>query len=247
MDSLEAYLPVEPSMQKYFPLHDWPLLKGGEVEFMYGEMCQHAELIACEAYLTIFRDFGLEDLSRMLAFSQTRDRGLKGKVLDLKASGVGVDSFYQCVGQGVFPISPVTRPVEQLENCEEPDFLHDMIGHVPYLQDDEVVQLRLGLCHHMNSTADDAVKDQLMKLWFHVFEFGLVLEKGQLKAFGAGLISSRRAFLNIKESPILFASKESVLNADISADGLPHCYFLHQGKAELLEFARSTLQEMVAA
>lgn len=245
MGYLDQVFQVEPQLQKSVPLEGWQFLQNSDVEFMYGEMCRHAELNACDTYLNIFHDFGLRDLSRMLTFSNTRYRGLRGQVVDLKAEGV--DSFYQCISQGVFPITPTTRPIEQFENCDEPDALHDMVGHLPYLQDDEVVQLMLGLCHQMSNVTDSSVKKQLMRLWFHIFEFGLVLEKGQLKAFGAGLISSRKAFSSIKEAPVFFASKEAVLNTGISAEGLPHCYFLHQGKAELLDFTRSALTEMVAA
>lgn len=245
MVSLDQNIHVEPQAQKCVLLRDWQFLQGSDVEFMYGEMCRHAELIACDAYLSIFHDFGLRDLSRMLVFSQTRYRGLKGKALDLKAEGGS--GFYQCISQGIFPITPTARPIEQFENCDEPDALHDIVGHLPYLQDGDVVQLMISLCHHICSVADNTVKAQLMKLWFHVFEFGLVLEKGRIKAFGAGLISSRKAFSSVKEVPVFFATREAVLNAGISAEGLPYCYFLHQGKAELLDFTRSTLNEMVAA
>lgn len=245
MVSLEGCLHVESSVQSAVPIADWYFLQGDEIEFMYGEMCRHAELIACDAYLNIFYDFGLGSISRMLTFSQTRYRGLRGKVVDLKLEGGG--GFYQCISEGFFPITPNARPIEQFENCDEPDALHDLVGHLPYLQDAEVVKLMVSLCHHMCTMENTAVKTQLTKLWFHVFEFGLVLEKGKIKAFGAGLISSRKAFSSIKEAPVYFASKNGVLNADISPEGLPNCYFLHQGKAALLEFTRSTLQELVAA
>jgi len=71
----------------------------------------------------------------------------------------------------------------------EPDVVHELIGHAAFLVHPEVARL--------NKAFGDAAKRadptrilHLIRLYWFTIEFGLVREAGELKAFGAGLLSS---------------------------------------------------------
>eukprot|EP00245_Coleochaete_scutata_P008778 TRINITY_DN2742_c0_g2_i1.p1 TRINITY_DN2742_c0_g2~~TRINITY_DN2742_c0_g2_i1.p1 ORF type:complete len:162 (+),score=30.28 TRINITY_DN2742_c0_g2_i1:65-487(+) len=71
----------------------------------------------------------------------------------------------------------------------EPDICHEVLGHVPMLADPDFANLAhaIGLA---SLGASEKEIWHLTKLYWYTVEFGTVMEDGQVKAFGAGLLSS---------------------------------------------------------
>lgn len=71
----------------------------------------------------------------------------------------------------------------------EPDVVHELIGHVPMLADpacSELVQA-IGVA---SLGADEKTIWHLTKVYWYTVEFGVVREDGEIRAFGAGILSS---------------------------------------------------------
>lgn len=71
----------------------------------------------------------------------------------------------------------------------EPDIVHEALGHVPMLADPAFCDL----VHHIGVAslgADDKTIWKLTKIYWYTTEFGVVWEHGEIKAFGAGVLSS---------------------------------------------------------
>ncbi len=96
---------------------------------------------------------------------------------------IGATDFFAHLQQRKFPTVTRVRNETQLDYLPEPDIFHDVAGHVPMHTDPTfaAVLQRFGSLPHNEALA--------RFFWFTV-EFGLIEERGHLKAYGSGLMSS---------------------------------------------------------
>jgi phenylalanine-4-hydroxylase len=99
-------------------------------------------------------------------------------------------TFYQYIANRGFPVTQFIRHGSHPEFTPEPDMIHDCLGHVPPLMNQDYAEL-LTLIGKAVATTDKG--DQVLALkrfsWFSI-EFGLIEEAGETKVFGAGILSS---------------------------------------------------------
>ena len=100
------------------------------------------------------------------------------------------DIFFAMLSERVFPVGNFIRRREQLDYLEEPDCFHDLFGHIPMLADHDFA----AMIEHVGRLGTEAIaagKGELVsRIYWHSVEFGLALERGELKILGAGLASS---------------------------------------------------------
>lgn len=99
-------------------------------------------------------------------------------------------TFYEYIAQRGFPVTQFLRHGSHPEFTPEPDIIHDCLGHVPHLMNQDYAEL-LTLIAKAASTTPRG--DQVLALkrfsWFSI-EFGLMQEGPDTKVFGAGILSS---------------------------------------------------------
>jgi phenylalanine-4-hydroxylase len=90
-----------------------------------------------------------------------------------------------------FPATTWLRKMKELDYLQEPDMFHDVFAHVPMLTNQDFVNFleelsKIGLQYCGN----DYAIELLSRIYWFTVEFGLIREDGQLRIYGAGILSS---------------------------------------------------------
>ena len=100
------------------------------------------------------------------------------------------DVFFRHLSERRFPAGNFIRSAEQLDYLEEPDVFHDLFGHVPLLALPEVADFMQALGQLGLQALDLGALHRLARLYWYTVEFGLAHEHGELRIYGAGILSS---------------------------------------------------------
>jgi phenylalanine-4-hydroxylase len=111
-------------------------------------------------------------------------------------AAIGVDGFipaaefFGCLARRRFPTTVFVRPRAQLDYLPEPDIFHDVFGHVPLHSDPTFADFlqRFGALAATAPTEEEITA--MARLFWFTVEFGLVRERGDVRIYGSGLISS---------------------------------------------------------
>lgn len=97
--------------------------------------------------------------------------------------------FLGMLDQKLMLCTQYIRHASRPEYTPEPDVVHEVIGHVPMFTDKDFVDFS----RMIGSAALKATPEELAaieRLYWFTIEFGLIQEGRELKAYGAGLLSS---------------------------------------------------------
>jgi phenylalanine-4-hydroxylase len=103
---------------------------------------------------------------------------------------VELREFYESLGRGEFHSTQYLRHPSQPLYTPEPDIIHEVIGHANQLASPRFAALtKAAGAATARAELDDTVKFIADIFWF-TLEFGVMWEDGDLKAYGAGILSS---------------------------------------------------------
>lgn len=109
--------------------------------------------------------------------------------LEPVAGLVSPRTFLRYLGRRVFLSTQYIRHPSRPFYTPEPDVVHELVGHVATLVHPGIAELN----RILGEAADVADEDEMRRLdrvYWYTLEFGVVLQQGQPRAFGAGLLSS---------------------------------------------------------
>lgn len=153
------------------------------------------------------------------------------------------EPFFEHLANKRFPAANFVRPPEQVAYSEEPDMFHDIFGHIPMLTDPSFSDFLVAYGQAGLRAEKLGASDFLGRLWLYTVEFGLVVEEGELRAFGGGLMSSFAETLCALTSPEprrIWLDIERVMRTKYHFDQYQQTYFVVAGFEELLRATEET-------
>jgi len=100
------------------------------------------------------------------------------------------DIFFEHLAHRRFPAGNFIRAADSLDYIEQPDVFHDVFGHVPMLAQQEVADFMQAMGAEGLSAMRAGALHRLARLYWYSVEFGLAMEEGEPRIYGAGLLSS---------------------------------------------------------
>lgn len=137
--------------------------------------------------------------------------------------------FFEHLANRRFPVANFLRSAEDIAYSEEPDMFHDLFGHVPTLIDPAFSDFLVAYGEAGLRAEKLGASDFLGRLWLYTVEFGLVMEEGELRAFGGGLLSSHAEIVSALTSPSvrrLRLDVERVMRTKYNFDAFQRTYFI---------------------
>jgi phenylalanine-4-hydroxylase len=155
------------------------------------ELAAKHERLACREYREAMATLALPaDRIPQLDEVGDRLRPLTGFEYHPAAGLVGFEEFYGSLADGVFHSTQYVRHHARPLYTPEPDLIHEVIGHGGLLASPRLAELnRLAGRAARRLETKEGRQFFATVFWFTV-EFGVVREDGELRAHGAGLLSS---------------------------------------------------------
>ena len=157
---------------------------------LYSAQMDRLQHFACRAYLEGQDKLGFSaNAIPQVSDVDARLAQLTGAGVEPVAAIIPQAQFSGLLRARRFPVATFIRRREDIDYIEEPDIFHEVFGHCPMLTDPHVCDFfeRFGT---LALAVDKRHIKRLFRLFWFSVEFGLIREDGQLKAFGAGIMSS---------------------------------------------------------
>jgi phenylalanine-4-hydroxylase len=200
---------------------------------------------ACRIYLDAKRELaiGREEIPQLRHLSE-RLQPVTNMHLVPAEGALPYRTFYEYIGNRGFPVTQFIRHGSHPEFTPEPDMIHDCLGHVPPLLNHDYAELLVLIGKAVATTTHG---EQVLALkrfsWFSI-EFGLIEEAGEVKVFGAGILSSTGEIPNSLFSPEVTRQPfvtDVVINTDYDPSRMQDRLFI----APSFPFLRRELEGLV--
>ena len=194
--------------------------------------------LASQAFIDALPSLGASD--RIPRFEEVNERLVKATGWEL----VGVPGlipevpFFTLLANRKFPVTDWIRTPEEFEYIVEPDIFHDLFGHVPLL-------FNPVFADYVQRYGQGGLKAQglgscemLSRLYWYTIEFGLIREAGELRAYGAGILSSSGELAYAVQSPEpqrIPLALERTMRTKYKIDTYQQTYFVIDSFEQLFE------------
>ena len=153
-------------------------------------------------------------------------------------------SFFEHLANRRFPVTVWIRRRDELDYLVEPDVFHDFFGHVPLLTN--AVFARFMQAYGEAGPKAMAVPGglrMLSRLYWYMVEFGLIRTALGLRAYGAGILSSKGETVysvESREPQRLRFELTRVMRTDYRIDSYQRTYFVLDSYQQLFDACYGT-------
>jgi phenylalanine-4-hydroxylase len=147
-------------------------------------------------------------------------------------------AFFTHLAARRFPVSVWVRRPDEMDYLVEPDLFHDFFGHVPMLLHPVFADYLAAYGTKGLEAEGCGALARLGRLYWYMVEFGLLHTPAGLKAYGAGMLSSRTETIYSVESPRphrLWFDLARVMRTEYMIDDFQKTYFVLPDFATLFD------------
>ncbi|PWB17250.1 MULTISPECIES: phenylalanine 4-monooxygenase [Comamonas] len=206
--------------------------------------------LASQAFIDALPSLGVEDRIPRFEDINQRLRQATGWEIVAVPGLIPEVPFFSLLANRKFPVTDWIRKPEEFDYVVEPDIFHDLFGHVPLLFNPVIADYvqrygqgglkaeRLGAC------------EMLSRLYWYTIEFGLIREKGEIRAYGAGILSSSGELQHAVTSPLpqrLPLSLERTMRTRYKIDSYQQTYFVIDDFQQLFDMTEGDFTPVYAA
>lgn len=155
------------------------------------ELAAKHHAYACTSYLEAADRLVLPSL-RVPQLSEVDERlqALTGFRIRPVSGLVPTRQFYGALADRVFHSTQYIRHHSAPFYTPEPDVVHEIVGHANMLAGEELAELYVAAGQASLRSVSEESHEFFSRVFWFTLEFGAVFESGELRAYGAGLLSS---------------------------------------------------------
>lgn len=141
-----------------------------------------------------------EGLPRLnLDFTRLPDRDVMSGVIERQSGWtlanaqneyLGATEWFEHLQHRRFPVTDYIRKPDELDFTPLPDLFHEYFGHLAFFTDRRFGDLAQYFGEVYMKAHTEEQQTGVARIWWYTTEFGFLRENGELKVFGAGLLSS---------------------------------------------------------
>jgi phenylalanine-4-hydroxylase len=194
------------------------------VERVYPELEKHA----AREYLEGFEIIGLQrDCLPHLGSISARLEPRTGWNSTPVSGFLPASAFFEMLATRRFPTTTWLRSRDSLEYTPEPDIFHDVFGHVPMHAHAVFAGFLERYGRVCAAAQDETVLEKLGRIFWYTVEFGVIRQRGEIKAYGSGIISSHGECSNVMSGgcAIRDFTLDEVLRTPVKVDELHKLLF----------------------
>lgn len=145
-------------------------------------------------------------------------------------------NFFELLSDRIFPSTNYVRGREELDYTPAPDCFHDIFGHMPMLTQPDFADF-YQLFGQAALNGEGAVRPKLEAFHWFTVEFGLLMEDGEERIFGAGIVSSNEEVTHALSDEVETRpfDPEGLVNTDYEVYNLQDVLFVMDSFEQLLD------------
>jgi len=155
-------------------------------------------------------------------------------------------AFFGMLAGRMFPTTTWLRKPDSLEYTPEPDIFHDVFGHVPMHAHPIFADFLADYGQLCASIQSEAVLERVGRLFWYTVEFGLIRQRGRIKVYGSGLISSNGECTNVLEGKCVVRDfdLDSVLATPVQVDQMHQVLYAIESFDQIYEALQRVTKEL---
>ncbi len=160
---------------------------------------------------------------------------------------IDFSTFFEMLSRRQFPAASFIRSQQEMDYLQEPDIFHEILGHAPLLTDPDYADF-VQAYGAAGCRASPREQVWLARLFWFTIEFGLLQTDAGIRAFGAGIVSSRSELTYALEDPGVerrVFDEITILRTPYRIDVLQPVYYVLENLGQLFQLTHKDLNSLV--